>query len=214
MPADNASILKSALDAANGGHADQFARVFHGDQVSHIGDSLKGIRAAFPDVHYTLDHVQSEGDTVTFTYTVKGTNSGTLGALRATNKAAQWQGWGTATIKDGAIVNIQTHEDLVRAALQLGINPSMSGSWAGSSGGTQVTLQLTQSGTAVSGTATLVGVATFPVNGTNNYPNVQLSGNAFGLAVTFAGKFNGPNSVPGTLTVQGFPPEPTTINRT
>jgi predicted ester cyclase len=213
MPPDNASVVKKALEAANEGQADHFTRAFRGDQSRNLADSLKNIRTAFPDVKYALDHVQAEGDQVTFAYTAKGTHKGALGQLRPTNKAVQWHGWGVATIKDGAIVDIQTHEDWVRAGIQLGVNPSLSGTWNGSSSGTNVTLQLTQNGNAVSGTATLAGAGDFPVSGTNNFPNVQLQGTAFGLPVTFAGAFSGPNAVPGNLTVQGFPSQAVTLSR-
>jgi hypothetical protein len=95
------------------------------------------------------------------------------------------------------------------------MNPSMTGSWSGGSGGTNVTLQLTQTGNNVSGTGTLQGTpGSFPLNGTNNFPNVALQGTVFGLPVTFSGAFASPNSIPGTLTIQGFPPESVALNRT
>jgi hypothetical protein len=150
-----------------------------------------------------------------FTYTVKGTHKGALGDIKATNKSAQWHGWGVATVENGIITGIHTNEDWVRAGIQLGIvNPTMTGTWTGSSGNTTVTLVVTQSGTGVSGTATMSGLADkFPVSGTNNYPNVDLRGNAFGLQVTFTGAFSDATTIPGTLTVQGFPSQAVTINR-
>jgi hypothetical protein len=93
--------------------------------------------------------------------------------------------------------------------------PTMTGNWSGRSENTTVTLQLTQTGKSVSGTATLQGSpGSFPVNGTNNFPNVHLLGNVFGLPTTFSGAFSGANSVPGTLTIQGLPSVSVTLNRT
>jgi hypothetical protein len=93
--------------------------------------------------------------------------------------------------------------------------PTMTGNWSGRSENTTVTLQLTQTGKSVSGTATLQGSpGSFPVNGTNNFPNVHLLGNVFGLPTTFSGAFSGANSVPGTLTIQGLPSVSVTLSRT
>jgi predicted ester cyclase len=215
MPPDNASVVKKAVEAANEGQAEGFKRAFGGDRANQFADSLKTLRTAFPDLKYTIDHIQAEGNQVTFTYTCKGTHKGTLGQLRATNKAAQWHGWGVATVENGVITAVHTAEDWVRAGIQLGMNPSMTGSWSGGSGGTNVTLQLTQTGNNVSGTGTLQGTpGSFPLNGTNNFPNVALQGTVFGLPVTFSGAFASPNSIPGTLTIQGFPPESVALNRT
>ena len=178
-------------------------------------DSAKSLRTAFPDLKYTLDHIQSEGNQVTFAYSVAGTHKGALGQLKATQKTAQWQGWGVATVENGVITQLHTNEDWVRAGLQLGVaNPTMVGTWAGGAGGTSVRLVLAQSGNSVSGTATLAGTPdSFPVSGTNNYPSVALSGSAYGLAVTFTGAFSAPNTIPGTLTIQGFPAMPVTLTR-
>lgn len=215
MPTDNMSVIRSAVDAFNTGQAEGFQKAFGGELAHRAAESLKTLRGAFPDLHYTIDHIQAEGNHVTFAYSVKGTHKGALGDFKATNKTAAWQGTGVATIEQGVITSVNTTEDWVRAGIQLGIvNPTMTGTWTGSSGTTTVTLVLTQAGTSVSGTATMSGVSTkFNVAGTNNFPSVNLQGTAYGLQVTFTGAFNGANSVPGTLTVQGFPAQAITITR-
>jgi predicted ester cyclase len=214
MP-DNSSIVKSAVEAFNGGAADGIRKVFHRDVEKGPVESMKTLRTAFPDLQYTIDHIQSEGNQVTFTYTVKGTHRGALGDLKATNKAAQWHGWGVATVENGLITSIHTNEDWIRAGIQLGVvNPSMTGTWSGASGSTTVTLVCTQTGSSVSGTAQMSGIADkFPVSGTNNYPNVSLQGTAYGLQVTFTGAFSNANTIPGTLTIQGFPSQAVTLTR-
>jgi hypothetical protein len=214
MP-DNISVVRSAVEAFNGGQTEGIRKAFGRGAEGRALESLKTLRGAFPDLQYSIDHIAEEGNQVTFTYTVKGTHKGTLGDLKATNRAAQWHGWGVATVENGVITNVHTNEDWIRAGIQLGIvNPLMTGTWAGSSGSTTVTLVLTQSGNNVSGTATMSGVSDkFPVSGTNIYPNVDLKGSAFGLAVTFDGAFSGANTVAGTLTVQGFPSQAVTLTR-
>jgi predicted ester cyclase len=214
MP-DNASIVKSAVEAFNGGQADGVKKAFHRNTEKGALESMRTLRTAFPDLQYAIDHIQADGDQVMFTYTVKGTHRGELGDLKATNKAAQWHGWGVATVENGVITNIHTKDDWVRAGIQLGIlNPSAAGTWTGASGNTTVTLVLTQTGATINGTATMSGLAdSFPVSGTNNYPDVDLRGTAFGLQVVFDGAFNGANTIAGSLTVQGFPPQQVTLTR-
>jgi hypothetical protein len=73
---------------------------------------------------------------------------------------------------------------------------------------------MTQTGTSVIGAARVAGIPdAFALNGTHNYPNVNLQGNAFGFAVMFSGTFNGSNSIAGTLSSPGQPSQPVTIIR-
>jgi predicted ester cyclase len=215
MAQDNASVIKNAAEAFNKGQAEGLNKVFGGGRDKYAAEALKSLRGAFPDLHYTVDHVSGDGSHVEFAYTVKGTHKGALDDIKATNKAAQWHGSGTATIQNGMITDISTTEDWARVRIQLGLaNPSMTGTWKGSGQGTTVTLVLTQTGTAVSGTATVSGIpGSFPLAGTNNFPNVVLKGTVFGLTVNFTGAFSNPNTIPGTLTIQGFSPQAVTLTR-
>jgi predicted ester cyclase len=215
MPADNATVVKNAVEAFNAGQADDLKKVFSRDMSATAADSAKTLRKAFPDLKYKIDHIQSEGNQVTFAYSVAGTHKGAFGRFKATDKAAKWNGWGVATVENGVITNLHTVEDWVRATLQLGVaNPTMVGTWSGGAQGATVTLVLTQAGSTVNGTATMAGVPnSFPVSGTNNYPSVSLTGTAFGLPITFTGAFSAAKTIPGTLTVQGFPPQPVTLTR-
>jgi hypothetical protein len=75
-------------------------------------------------------------------------------------------------------------------------------------------LNVTQTGTSVNGTASIAGhPETFSLVGTHTYPNVNMQGTAFGLAVTFSGTFDGSNSIAGTLSTAGFPSQAVTLNR-
>jgi predicted ester cyclase len=215
MAVDNASVVKNAVEAFNQGQAEGLQKAFGKDMSATAAESAKSLRSAFPDLKYKIDHIQSEGSQVTFTYSVSGTHKGALGQFKATDKSAQWHGWGVATVENGVITRLHTNEDWVRAGMQLGIaNPTMVGTWVGGSQGTSVTLTLTQSGNGVNGTGTLSGSPdSFPISGTNNFPAVSLGGTVFGLQVSFDGTFSGPNSIPGTLTIQGFPPLSVTLNR-
>jgi hypothetical protein len=188
MSQDNATVIKNAVDAYNKGNAEGVG--------SHFGGALqKGVAGTVQkDVQYTLNHVKADGAQVLFSYTAKG-------------KSGEWHGSGVATVENGKIVGLHHVEDVIGKAILGGTGlPSLTGNWSGSSSGITVTLSLTQNGNNVTGTATAFG-ATFPVTGTANYPNVVLNGSLNGLPVNFTGAYNPPpNTIPGTLTVTGFPP--------
>jgi hypothetical protein len=195
MP-DSAAVIKEAVEAFNKGNAEGLGGLFATRLQKGAAASVKTARTAASDLQYKIDHIQADGDHVAFSYTVSGTFRG---------KAARWTGSGTATVVNGKITALNHVEDLIGKGIQIGIklNPTMTGNWAGSAQGVNVTLALSQSGNNVSGTASAFG-ATFPVSGTNNYPNVALHGNMNGVQVNFAGAFNPPpNTIPGTLTAMG-----------
>jgi hypothetical protein len=196
MSQDNATVIKNAVDAYNKGNAEGVSNHFASALQAGISGSVQ------KDVQYTINHIKADGPHVLFAYTAKG-------------KSAEWNGSGVATVENGKIVALHHIEDVISKVIQMGgALPSLTGNWAGSSSGINVTLNLTQTGNNVTGTASAFG-STFPVTGTVNYPNVVLNGSLNGLAVNFTGAYNPPpNAIPGTLTITGFPPPLTvTLNR-
>lgn len=211
-------VIKDAVEAFNKADSRALGKLFGGKLGKGLENAMTDNRGAFPDLAYKIEHIVAEGDTVHFTYVAKGTNKGKYRGEKATNKTASWGGSGTAYVKDGKIVGLQTRDDRVSQAIQLGrklggaAQPTLTGNWQGAAQGITVTLQLVQSGNNVTGSATAFG-STFPVTGTVNYPNVSLSGTMNGLAISFTGAYNPPpNAIPGTLTALGSSIQ-VTINR-
>ena len=70
--------------------------VNHGQTVGpssgrdNLKNAIERVRAAFPDLSYTLDHEMAEGDLVLHHLTARGTQSGALAGKPATGKAAVW----------------------------------------------------------------------------------------------------------------------------
>ena len=84
-------------------------------------------------------------------------------------------------------------------------NPSLAGSWNGSGGILTIQMNLTQSGTSVSGSGTMQGVLACTVSGTNNYPDVSLTFSVTGTQPTvFSGVFSHQDTVSGQLNGSGF----------
>jgi hypothetical protein len=189
---DNTTVVQNAVDAYNKGNGDALGKHFGSALSKGASGSVKGGGGA----QYTILHISESGPHVAFSYAAKATVGG---------KPAQWHGSGVATVDNGKITNLYHQEDPLGKYLAGGgaAVPSLTGTWVGSAQGITVTLNLTQTGNNVTGTANAFG-ATFPVTGTVNYPQVNLQGNMNGVAVTFTGTYNPPpNTIPGTLTAMG-----------
>jgi len=61
-------------------------------------------RAAFPDVHDTVEEQVAEGDVVVSRVTVRGTNSGEYYGMPPTGRYAEWPAVGIDRLRDGKIV--------------------------------------------------------------------------------------------------------------
>ncbi len=209
MPTDSTTLVQSSLDDVfNKGNATSASKYFSPELQQSIAEGVKENRVAFPDLSYTITHTATAGDTVAFTYTAKGTHKGVLDKLQPTGKTAQWTGSAIATVTDGKITHIYLQEDWIAKLAQLGglaAAISLTGHWSGSAQGVTVNLNVTQTGDNVTGTLTMSGSSgSFPVTGSNKYPNVSLQSNLGNNVIgTFTGAFSGADEVPGHLTILG-----------
>jgi predicted ester cyclase len=211
MSQSNVTAVENAVQAFNKGQEGSFLGVFDPALHDSVTSALRTSRTALPNVQYTITHSEVSGDEVAFTFSGKATHTGQVGQVAPTGRAIEWHGAGVATVKAGKITHLELREDNLSRLIQLGLldvakklglgTPLLTGTWVGTVGTSKVTLHLTQTGTSVRGTAQLDGVAPVAVDGSNNYPNVALSGTLNGLPVTYDGPFEGPDEVKGTLKV-------------
>jgi predicted ester cyclase len=82
------------------------------------------LRAAFPDLHYTLGDVIAEGDRVVQHATARGTMKGDFLGIPATNKSAAWAEIHILRLKDGQIVEHWGSVDQLGMLQQLGLAPA------------------------------------------------------------------------------------------
>jgi len=68
-------------------------------------------RAAFPDLHMTIDLMIAEGDMVMARWTTEGTNTGPWGSVPATGKHASFSAVNIFRIDNGKVVEIWNHRD-------------------------------------------------------------------------------------------------------
>jgi len=93
------------IDGLNRGDLSVAEEVFHTDCIIHINggpkrdlslDEFKGMLGvfitAFPDLHFTVQDQVTEGNKVCSRWTARGTHTGFLGEMPATNKSVEIDG--------------------------------------------------------------------------------------------------------------------------
>ena len=82
-------------------------------------------RAAFPDLHLTVDDAIAEGDRVVIRWTARGTHQGELMGVPPTGKQTVVTGINIFRVKDGRIQEEWVNWDTLGLLQQLGIAPKM-----------------------------------------------------------------------------------------
>jgi steroid delta-isomerase-like uncharacterized protein len=80
---------------------------------------------AFPDTHFTIDDMVSEGDRVVTRWTVRGTHQGRLGDLPPTNRQVTVTGIDVTRVSGGKAQELWNHWDALGMMRQLGAVVSM-----------------------------------------------------------------------------------------
>ena len=116
----------------NKGNLDAADTIFADDYVRHDlrpGNPLPGpagqkkiaadFRAAFPDLHMTIDVIVAEGAMIAARWTTEGTNTGQWGNIPPTGKRAKFSGVNIFRIANGKVVEIWNHRDDLGVMQQL-----------------------------------------------------------------------------------------------
>ena len=136
IKAAGAQLLETVMNQGNIAALDQFLGP---DFVDHspfpglppTGEGLKaavgGLRAAFPDIHYTLDQEIVEGDKLVHLVTARGTMTGALMGIPATGRQASWQEVHIVRLSGGKVVESWAVVDQLGMLVQLGVMPAPGG---------------------------------------------------------------------------------------
>ena len=81
------------------------------------------LRAAFPDIHFTIEDQIAEGDRVVTRWTARGTHRAEYAGIPATGRAGVIAGVTTDRIADGRSVECWTSLDELGLLRQLGVIP-------------------------------------------------------------------------------------------
>ena len=119
-PTETKAIVARLLRSISRG--DETAALRH-DGIGVLVADFAAIRAAFPDLAYTLVHQISQGDLVGTRATLHGTHSGALYGLPPTGKTITWDYFSLTRVVEGAVVEHIGSADWTAALVHLGMFP-------------------------------------------------------------------------------------------
>lgn len=122
-------------EVLNRGNIDACAKYFHDDMVEQVPlpgqghgiDGLKtvlrGFRAAFPDMRWTLEEQIAEGDKVTSRFEWTGTHRGPFLGVPATGRPVKVWGIVIDRLQNGKIKDTRIIMDTLGLMIQMGVIP-------------------------------------------------------------------------------------------
>ena len=139
MPEDNKTVVRRIYEEIwnqrNLGAADELAAanfVSHDPASPDFGRGPEAVKRmvkyytdAFPDTHFVIDDMVSEGDRVVTRWTVRGTHKGRLGDLAPTNRQVTVQGIDITRVSGGKAQELWNSWDALGMMRQLGATVSM-----------------------------------------------------------------------------------------
>lgn len=132
---ENKTIANRTVEAINAGDFSSLKNLITSDAADHavppgIPPTREGaiqfltmFRAAFPDLHYTIEDIFGEGDRVVQRTIATGTMKGNFLGMPATGKRASWTEIHIVRLKDGKIVEHWASVDQLGMLQQLGLAP-------------------------------------------------------------------------------------------
>ena len=133
---DNKAHVHRGFEAVNQKNLAVFDELLTPDVVFHNASAtMQGLEAykqflsmymtAFPDLHFTIEDMIAEGDTVVARFTTRGTHQGNLMGIPPTGKQVSGTGMFIDRIVNGKGVEQWFHTDDLGLLQQLGVIPAM-----------------------------------------------------------------------------------------
>lgn len=96
-----------------------FGRVLRGREA--VEDDLRRFKEAFPDLSVTVEDAVTEGDTVAFRATVRGTHEGPFMGAEPTHEVIEVQNTVFTRVEDGKVAERWVQPDTLGLLRQLGL---------------------------------------------------------------------------------------------
>lgn len=118
-------------DYLNPDHLDRLDEIVGPDYVGANGargpdafaETMKVLRAGFPDIVYTLDDLVGEGDRVAVRWTWRGTHTGAFRSFAATGKSVASSGFAIFVVTAGKITRATVETDRLGFLISVGAIP-------------------------------------------------------------------------------------------
>jgi predicted ester cyclase len=137
---NKAAFRRIPEEVINSGNLDLADEVFASDYIEHVPvrpgvpGGLEGfkafftmVRAAFPDLHCTVENVLAEGDLVAGHLTVRGTHQGEFMGIAPTGREVTWTETHVGRFENGKLVEHWGNIDDLGMMQQLGVMEQPSG---------------------------------------------------------------------------------------
>jgi predicted ester cyclase len=123
MNAENEAIVRRFFEELwNAGDLAVVDDIVAPHHVHHVGDDVRHgpegvrqmaayLRGAFPDLHFVLEDVLSDGDRVAVRWTATGSQTGPFLDLEPTGRHARWTGMDMVRLHDGQLVELWANAD-------------------------------------------------------------------------------------------------------
>lgn len=104
--------------------------VGHVEGRDAVFEHFAAVLAALPDIHFDLERVVEDGETVYVTWRLTGTFAGApFYGVTATGRAIDIRGIDRFTIRDGMVVSVFAGYDSMDFAIQAGLLPAIGSPW-------------------------------------------------------------------------------------
>jgi steroid delta-isomerase-like uncharacterized protein len=136
MQSNNAIVRRFISEVLNDGHIDSTGDFFWEDMVEQVPlpgqgpglaglkDVLRGIRAAFPDMRWTVEEQIAQGDKVVTRFEWTGTHRDVFLGVGATGRAVKVWGIVIDRLEGGKIKDTRIIMDTMGLMMQLGVFPA------------------------------------------------------------------------------------------
>lgn len=136
MSEENKSLVRRYQDAFNSGKLDELDELVDANVIAHsqapgvppglAGAKMvhQGLLQSFPDLHFEIEDLIAEGDTVVQRFTVSGTDKGGFQGAPPTGKHYSVPGVSVFRFANGKIVEHWGLQDLFGVMQQLGMLPA------------------------------------------------------------------------------------------
>jgi steroid delta-isomerase-like uncharacterized protein len=122
-------LYESGINTGDLSLADQ---LIADDYVSPLGErgpaafrrTISGLRAGFPDIHFTVEDLVAEGDRVAVRWTWRGTHKGPFGGFPPSDRPMTSSGQAVYQMKDGKVTRIWLETDRLGFLQQVGAVPA------------------------------------------------------------------------------------------
>lgn len=130
----NSRVVRQFIEEVlNRGDVDAAGKFFRDDMVEQVPfpgqgpgveglkDALRGLRAAFPDMHWTIQEQIAEGEKVVSRFEWTGTHRGTFLGVPATDRSVTVWGMVIDRLEGGKIKDTRIIMDTLGLMMQLGV---------------------------------------------------------------------------------------------